>query len=446
MSGRADEHPSIRRWRETPPSPAPDTPLDAAELRRLCLEAGADDAGFVELERPELDDQRAEILALFPGARTLVALVRRMNPESIRSPARSLANLEFHSTGDEINHIVRRLAAELQKRGVRAMPAAAMGFPMEMDRWPGRTWTVAHKPVAVAAGLGSMGIHRNVIHPRFGSFVLLGTLLTEARVSESSRPLDYNPCVECKLCVAACPTGAIGADGSFNFSACYTHNYREFMSGFNDWVENIVKSRDPLDYRRRVSDAETVSMWQSLSSGPNYKAAYCLSVCPAGDEVLAPFLGDRARFLEQIVRPLQDKPETIFVVKGSDAEAHVARRFPTKRVKRVGNGLRARNIGGFLFGSTLRFQPGQAKGLSATYHFTFTGDEERQATLRIHAQRLEVRDGHHGRADFRLTADSATWLRFLAREQSLLSALLRGKLRFRGSPRLLLAFARCFPD
>jgi epoxyqueuosine reductase len=37
-----------------------------------------------------------------------------------------------------------------------------------MDRFPGRIWVVTHKTVAVAAGLSVMGLHRNVIHPRFG--------------------------------------------------------------------------------------------------------------------------------------------------------------------------------------------------------------------------------------------------------------------------------------
>ena len=119
-----------------------------------------------------------------------------------------------------------------------------MGFPMEMDRAPGKIWVVSHKPVAVAAGLGQMGIHRNVIHPKFGNFILLGTILIDAEISEEGSRLDYNPCLECKLCVAACPVGAIGADGHFDFSACYTHNYREFMGGFGDWVENVVESKD----------------------------------------------------------------------------------------------------------------------------------------------------------------------------------------------------------
>src|SRR5258708_29057147 len=193
-----------------------------------------------------------------------------------------------------------------------------------------------------------MGIHRNVIHPKFGSFILLGTVLVGADITEDSEPVDYNPCLECKLCVAACPVGAIGADGHFNFSACYTHNYREFMGGFADWVENVVESRDALDYRSRVSESETSSIWQSLGFGPNYKAAYCMAVCPAGDDVIGPFLGDRKGFLDGVLNPLQEKQETLYVVPGSDAETYATKRFPHKRIKAVGNGLRPRSIRSFL--------------------------------------------------------------------------------------------------
>lgn len=167
--------------------------------------------------------------------------------------------------------------AELEALGVRALNPA-MGFPMEMEKFPRKTWVVGHKPVAVAAGLGKMGIHRNVIHPRFGNFILLGTVLIDAGISDLSQPIEFNPCLECKLCVTACPTGAIASDGHFNFSACYTHNYREFMGGFGDWAEQVAESRNADDYRSRVSDSESASMWQSLSFGANYKAAYCMSV------------------------------------------------------------------------------------------------------------------------------------------------------------------------
>ena len=47
-------------------------------------------------------------------------------------------------------------------------------------------------------------------------------------------------------------------------------------------MEQVADSKGAFDYRRRVTDSETASMWQSLGFGPNYKAAYCMAVCPAG--------------------------------------------------------------------------------------------------------------------------------------------------------------------
>jgi ferredoxin len=413
----------------------------------VCLKAGADDVGFVPIDRPEIADQVTDILWLLPKTEALVGFVVRTNRENIRTPARSIANLEFHHTTDETNEVARKIVAALEKIGVRSVNGGAAGFPMEADRWGSKMWIVSHKPVAVTAGLGHMGIHRNVIHPKFGNFISLGTVLMDAEVSEYSRPTEYNPCLECKLCVAACPTGAIGSDGSFDFSACYTHNYREFMGGFNDWVEKIADSSSALDYRKQVSGAETVSMWQSLSFGANYKAAYCLSVCPAGEDVIAPFLTDRKEFLKDVVKPLQDKVETVYVVPGSDAEDHVARRFPHKKTKRVSNGLAGQGtIRTFLRGLNFAFQRGKSEGLNATYHFTFTGQEEVKATIVIRGKKLEVSDGHVGTPDFRLTADSHTWLRFLRKEANLIWALIRRKIRIQGSPKLLLAFSRCFPS
>jgi ferredoxin len=444
---KLDDHPTVRRFRlQTVPPAAPKSDrLDPAWLKQRVLDAGADDVGFVEIGRPELDDQRDDILKAFPRTRTLISFAVPMNREAIRTPARSVANTEFHHAGDEVNDIARSVVRTLEERGIRALNPA-MGFPMEMDQFPGKAWVVSHKPVAVAAGLGMMGLHRNVIHEKFGNFILLGTILLDAEVPETGRPLSYNPCLECKLCVAACPVGAISAEGDFNFSACYTHNYREFMGGFTDWVEQVADSKDARDYRRRVSDPESASMWQSLSFGANYKAAYCLAVCPAGEDVIAPFLADRKAHVKEIVRPLQEKEETVYVMKNSDAEEHAAKRFPHKRLKHVGNSLRPSSIKVFLEGAPHVFQPGKSAGLSATFHFTFTGDEPRRATIVIRDRKLTVADGHVGQADLHVTADAKTWIGFLKKEKSVVWALLRRKIRLKGPLKLLVAFGKCFPQ
>lgn len=445
---KLDDHPTVQLVRRKLPQrslPVSASMLNAEWLRKLCLDAGTDDVGFVEMGRPSLADQRDDLLRIFPRAQSFISFVVRMNREPIRSPARSVANLEFHHAGDRVNEIARTIIAALEAHGTRALNPS-MGFPMEMDRFPGKIWVISHKPIAVQAGLGRMGIHRNVIHPRFGNFVLLGTIVLDAEISAYDVPIAFNPCLECKLCVAACPTGAIGTDGRFDFSACYTHNYREFMGGFTDWVEQIADSPNAKAYRRKVSDAESTSMWQSLSFGANYKAAYCLAVCPAGEEVIEPYLINPKHHIDEIVKPLQHKPETVYVVPGSDAESHVARRFPQKTTTRVGNGLRPGSLDQFLTGLPNAFQRGRAAGLDATYHFTFTGVEVRQATVTIRDNKIAVQEGLVGEARLRITADTRTWLRFTRKEGSLAWALLTRRIRLKGSPRLLMAFGQCFPS
>jgi ferredoxin len=257
-------------------------------------------------------------------------------------------------------------------------------------------------------------------------------------------PIEYNPCLECKLCVAACPVGAIGVDGAFDFAACFTHNYREFMGGFSDWIEQVADSSSASDYRQRFTDGETASIWQSLATGPNYKAAYCMAVCPAGEDVISPFLANRPAFLNDVVRPLQQKVEAVYVVPDSDAEQHVRKRFPHKQVRQVGNGIRVGSVEAFLGNLHIVFKRHRAKELDRTYHFTFTGAEAVEATIVIRNGTLHVEHGHIGNANLHVTADSATLVRFLRQETKLVWALLRRRIQVQGSLRLLRTFGQCF--
>ena len=339
LPGRLAEHPTVLKVRSRKRH-KPGV-LDADWLREICLAAGADDVAFASVDNPDLASELEHVEAALPGTKSYISLVDKMNRDNVRSTARSVANQEFHRSGELLNEAAHRIVRRLEDAGYRALNPSAT-FPMEMDKFPGRIWVVAHKPVAVAAGLGVMGIHRNVIHPRFGNFILLGTILVDAPINGYGEPLNYSPCLECKLCVAACPVGAIGKDGDFDFVSCSVHNYREFMGGFTDRAQTIADSADAADFRSRVTDSENASMWQSLSFKPNYKAAYCLAVCPAGEDVIEPYLDDRKGFMDTVLKPLQDKKETLYVLPNSRAKAHAERRYPHKPVKVVDSGIRGR--------------------------------------------------------------------------------------------------------
>jgi hypothetical protein len=218
------------------------------------------------------------------------------------------------------------------------------------------------------------------------------------------------------------------------------------MGGFSDWVEQVAGARDAIDYRRRISDVETSSMWQNLRQGANYKSAYCMGVCPAGEDVIGPYLQERQRHLEEVVRALRERAEPVYVVPGSGAEAAARRRFKNKSVKLVSNGLRSRSFSGMIALMPHVLQPNQSRGLDATFHSTFTGGETRQVTITIRNRTIDIADGLVGSSDVRVVADAKTGLGFVAKEKALLSALLRRKIRVRGNPRLLLAFGKYFPS
>jgi hypothetical protein len=218
------------------------------------------------------------------------------------------------------------------------------------------------------------------------------------------------------------------------------------MGGFTDWAETLAGSRSARNLRSRIGDEEQASLWQSLAFGANYKAAYCIAACPAGEDVIAPYRDDRAAFQKTVLKPLQKKREKVYVIKGGDAEEFVARRYPHKSIRCVPSALRPRTIAGFLDGLPLVFQRSKAKDLAATYHFNFTGTEAIAATIDIERGNLSVAEGHQGMADLTITTDSDAWLAFLRKDRSLPWMLVTRKLRIKGPPRLMTAFGRCFPN
>ncbi|MFQ5482683.1 MAG: alkyl sulfatase C-terminal domain-containing protein, partial [Nitrospinaceae bacterium] len=371
-----------------------------------------------------------------------ISLVGVMNRDNLRSSSRGPANQEFHHVIHDLTDIARRIVKRLNGLGIRGV-VPTVGFPMDMDRLGElRIWDISHKTVAVEAGLGQMGIHRNVIHPRFGNFILLETIVIDADLESMGRPLDYNPCLQCNLCVSACPVGAVHKDGAFDFTACMTHNYREFFGGFQDWIETLADAKSASGYRAQVKDSETASMWQSLSFGANYKAAYCMAVCPAGEDVYGEYAPDRKAFIQTVVQPLRDKPEPVYVQAGTPA-ARAVRKQPNKQVRYVKNRLRPQSVAGFLRGLPLVFNPDAAADLDLTLAFRFTGDEERQAVVRISRQRLTVEPGAATGADLAVTVDAATWVGIVNEQASPVWAVLSGRLKLRGNPLHLLRFQRC---
>jgi epoxyqueuosine reductase QueG len=445
---KLNDHPTVKWYRKQDQETENSfrQSINAKWLKELCWEEGASDVGLISISNSDIsENEKQALLELLPTVKSVISLSFQLNPEALKTRVHSITNLEYSLAFRDANDTCRRIVRRLQRDCIRALNTAA-GFPFEADRWPKKMWLISDKKMAERAGLGKMGWNRLVLHPQHGASVVLSNILIDQEMTAYDAPLQYNPCLECKLCVAACPTGAIGKDGHFNFVSCYTHNYREKLGGFVNWIEILADSKSADDYRRKVGDNETISMWQNLSIVSQTRCDRCVAVCPAGEDNIAQFLSDRKNYKAQTVKWMQANVETVYVVKDSDAESYVREKYPHKYVNLVGNGLRPDSIGAFLSRLPVLFQKNQAGILDANYHFIFTGKEPCEVNVRIKDKEIKVDQGLSGTPDLHLIADSETWLRVLAKKEKLWLAILRKKIHIKGPLKLIQAFAKCFPS
>jgi epoxyqueuosine reductase len=74
---------------------------------------------------------------------------------------------------------------------------------------------------AVRSGVGFYGKNTMLITRRHGSWVVLGTLVTDVEI-EPTPPLELD-CGSCTLCIDACPTGALDEPGTLDSARCLSY-------------------------------------------------------------------------------------------------------------------------------------------------------------------------------------------------------------------------------
>jgi len=77
------------------------------------------------------------------------------------------------------------------------------------------------REAAARSGVGFYGKNTMLITRRHGSWVVLGTLISDLAL-ESTPPLELD-CGSCRLCVDACPTGALDLPGTLDATRCLSY-------------------------------------------------------------------------------------------------------------------------------------------------------------------------------------------------------------------------------
>lgn len=110
--------------------------------------------------------------------------------------ARYARGRDYHKV---IGTRLRRVCDELRTR-----------FPAAQTRVFCDTAPVLERELASRCGLGWIGKHTLVIHPKLGSWMLLGGFLTTLELdAPETQQVHADHCGSCSRCIDACPTGAI---------------------------------------------------------------------------------------------------------------------------------------------------------------------------------------------------------------------------------------------
>ncbi len=119
------------------------------------------------------------------------------------------------------------------------------------------TGPLMDRALAKRSGLGYSGKNCSIINDEYGSFIFLGYILTNLELKADSRIEEK--CGDCKLCIEACPTGALEEAYKLNPKKCISY---------------LTQSKDkiPIEYRSKMG----IKI---------YGCDTCQLVCPKNKEI-----------------------------------------------------------------------------------------------------------------------------------------------------------------
>ncbi len=206
------------------------------EVVQACLDMGFAQAGVAEARASQWADEfrawlaagehgtmrwmedaipeRLDPCRLLPGARGVILVADQYaarggvgggaeRPGSATPGASVRGAIARYARGRDYHSVIKKRLHRLADR-LRAR------FPGQRFRSFVDTAPVMEREHAVAAGLGWIGKHTLLMHPRLGSYLLLGGIITTLDIGhEPDQRPEPDHCGTCTRCIDACPTGAI---------------------------------------------------------------------------------------------------------------------------------------------------------------------------------------------------------------------------------------------
>jgi epoxyqueuosine reductase len=221
-------------------------------------------------------DKRLDPTLLVPGAKSVISLLYNYYPDQqqktgVPQLAKYAYGKDYHDViKDKLKLLMQRIRIEIGEVDGRAFVDSA---PVMERSW------------ARLAGLGWIGKHTLLITKKKGSFFFLAELILDLELQPDSPVTDH--CGSCRLCIDACPTGAIHENQILDAGKCISYltielkeemipaSFRGKMAGWYfgcdicqdvcPWNRFSSPHREPAFAPNEAISNMTASDWQDIS-------------------------------------------------------------------------------------------------------------------------------------------------------------------------------------
>lgn len=144
--------------------------------------------------------RRADPRAVLPGCCSVISVAMNYYTDDRADERPGHGRIARYAWGRDYHDVLGGRLARLEERLQALAPGSKTRSYVD-------TGPVMEKAWAQQAGLGWIGKHSNLVSTRYGSWLVLGEVLTTAELEADEPAADL--CGSCTLCIKACPTGAI---------------------------------------------------------------------------------------------------------------------------------------------------------------------------------------------------------------------------------------------
>ena len=219
-------------------------------------------------------ETRLDPTKFLPGAKAIIAIADQhaSHPPASPPPPGPMGRIARYAWNDDYHKTIKRRLHVLAD-------ALRMRWPASQFRGCVDTAPVLEREHAARAGLGWIGKHTLLIHPRLGSWFLLGQIVTTHGFDDISPTPVADHCGTCTRCIDACPTDCIAPEGyTLDATRCISYLTLEHRSSITPslhsamgaWVAgcDVCQEVCPFNRPQEKSPAEPIPVPDPTADEP----------------------------------------------------------------------------------------------------------------------------------------------------------------------------------